>query len=61
MPKVVVKDEIDFSFCPLDLLQVPFCKLMDLGQVSLPLDAQWMMLAVKPLGVLVFLNTEFVP
>ena len=60
MSNVVVKDETDFSFCPLDLLQVPFYKLMDMGQVNLPLDPQWMMRAVKPLGLLVFLNTELV-
>ena len=51
--KVVGKDEIDFSFSPLDVLQVPFCKLIDMGQVNLPLDPQWMMRAVKPLGLLV--------
>ena len=61
MSNVIVKDEIDFSFCPLDLLQVPFYKLMDMGQVNLPLDPQWMMRAVKPLRLLVFFNTEFVP
>ena len=58
MSNAVVKDESDFSSFPLDLLQVSFYKLMDLGQVNLPLDPQWMMRAVKPLG---FLNTKFVP
>ena len=55
MSNVVVKDEVDFSFCPLDLLQVPFCKLIDMGMghVNLSLDPQWMMRAVKPLGLLV--------
>ena len=53
MSNVVVKNEIDVLFCPLDLLQVPFCKLIDMGQVNLPLDPQWMVRTVKPLGLLV--------